>query len=228
MEIIYHTADIDKDIKSLEKVLNSGLETVELDFVMTKDAIPVWTHDLYPTQILKYSSPKLKGTLTLYDILEINNHRCKLMLDIKYVPQSILNSRNFIKLLNTLNQYDEMQIQSLDLNFLNRLIEGNYSNIEKGLIVNVITRSLINVFKVSKIKELDFLALSSELWERNDGKFLEQCVNLYPNIKKYGWTWARRIETEETIQNFINKNADGIMTENPEFVKSMIKKIKSN
>jgi len=224
MEIIYHTADIDKDLKTLEKILNSGLETVELDFVMTKDAVPVWSHDLYPTQVLEYSSPKLNGTLTLYDILEINNHRCKLMLDIKYVPQSILNSKSFMKLLYTLNQYDEMQIQSLDLNFLNGLIEGNYSNIEKGLIVNVITRSLINVFKVSKIKELDFLALSSELWERNDGKFIEQCVSLYPDIKKYGWIWARRTETEEKIQNFINKNADGIITENPEFVKSIIKK----
>ena len=160
MELIYHTAELNKDVRELENLFNSGLETIELDFVLTRDGVPIWTHDIFPTQLLKSTNKKLNNTLSLHDVLEINNHRAKLMLDIKCIQPNLLNSNKLNKLLNMLNQYDEMQIQSLDLNFLSKLVEGNYSNIEKGLIVNVITRNLIDLFRLSKIGNLDFLALS--------------------------------------------------------------------
>lgn len=224
MEVIYHTSDVDKDISSLENVLNSGISTIELDFVMSNDGVPIWTHDILPTQFLNSTSSKLKNQLTLFDILDINNHRCKLMLDIKYIPSKILNSIDFSKLLNFLNDYDEMQIQSLSLTFLNRLIYGNYPNLEIGLIVNVLTKWYINSMKIPRLSNLDFMALSSELWERREGMFLDNCIQLYPNVKKYAWTWSTRIENEDRINNFLDKNADGIITSEPKLVKSLIEK----
>ena len=58
MEIILHTADISKNMKSLNSALSSNVNAVELDFVMTKDGIPVWTHDIFPTQLHNYESSK--------------------------------------------------------------------------------------------------------------------------------------------------------------------------
>lgn len=216
MEIILHTADISKDTKSLEKVLNTEATSVEFDFVMTTDGVPVWTHKLFPTQLCDYDSCKL----TLYEVLEMNNHKHKLMLDFKYIPKHILKSNEFNKLLEYLNKYDEIQIQSLDLSFIKKLKESNYSNFEIGLIINVLSKKLIN----NKLPNLDFIAISSELWERRNGLYLDKCNTLYPEIKKYAWTWSTREETEERINNFIDKNADGIITDNPVLVKRLIDK----
>lgn len=218
MEIIYHTADINKDITSLKTVLDSGIETVELDFVMTRDGIPIWAHNMFPTSLLNSKNIK-NDQLTLFDILDINNHRCKLMLDFKLIPKHILNSSNFSKLLELLNKYDELQIQSLDLSFLKKLKEGNYSNIEIGFIINVLTKWHID--NIKKLQNLDFMSISSELWEEKNGAFIEKSKELYANIKKYAWTWATRIEDEYRIDNFINKKADGIITGVPAYVKTL-------
>ena len=220
MEIILHTADISKNIKSLNSALSSNVNAVELDFVMTKDGIPVWTHDIFPTQLHNYESSKNKDMLTLYDVLDINNHRVKLMLDLKYIPSPILKSTKFKKLLEYLSSYDEMQIQSLDLNFIKMLKEYNYPNIEIGFIINVLSQGFIN--NVKKLNNIDFMAISSELWEKHCGSYIEKCKSLYPNIKKYAWTWATREETEERIKNFLDKNTDGIITEKPSFVRTLI------
>lgn len=117
-----------------------------------------------------------------------------------------------------------MQIQSLDLSFLNRLVNGNYSNLEIGLIVNVLTRNLVNGKIPFNLPNLEFMSLSSELWERKNGKFLDECIALYPHIKKYAWTWSRRIEDEQRINNFLEKKADGIITSNPELVTTLVKR----
>lgn len=224
MEIIYHTADIKKDILTLENVFHSGIETVELDFVMSKDGIPVWTHDILPTQLLDSSSPRVREQLSIYDVLDLNNHRCKLMLDFKYIPRSILNSTEFSKLIDHLKQYDEMQFQSIDLSLIRKLIEGNYSNFELGYIINVLTKS-----NIRKLSDLDFISISSELWEKKNGIYIDKCNFMYPEIKKYAWTWSAREEEEDRINNFINKGADGIITSNPKLVKRLInKKYNSN
>lgn len=224
MDIIYHTAEVEKNILSLEKLFTSEISDIELDFVMTKDGVPIWEHNLIPTQLLNSSSTKIKESLSLYDIFDINNHRCKLLLDIKMVPHKILKSENFIKLLNIINDYDEIKVQSLDLKFLYMLKEYNFKNIEIGLIINVLTKWFINNYNKKQIPDIDFLAISSELWEKKNGKYIEKCNKLYPKFKKYAWTWSTRIEDEERINNFIDKNTDGIITSNPELVKSLLKK----
>ena len=220
MDLILHTADIDKDVKSLEKVLSSDVKTVELDFVMTKDAVPVWTHSILPTQLYNYKSAKNNEMLTLFDVLDINNHRKKLMLDMKYIPGYILYSDEFNKLLEYLNLYDEMQIQSLDLTLIKKLKDGSYSNFEIGFIINVLSKGFVN--NIRKLPNIDFMAVSSELWEKNDGSYINKCKKLYPDVKKYAWTWATREETEERINNFINKEANGIITAKPSFVRSLM------
>lgn len=222
MELILHTADINKDALSLEKALCSDVDTVELDFVMTKDAIPVWTHNLFPTSLYKFHSQKNQDMLTLFEVLDINNHRKKLMLDIKYIPGYIMQSEDFKKLFNYLNSYDEMQIQSLDLNLIKNLKSLNYSNFEIGFIINVLSKGFVNKFQ--NLPNIDFMAISSELWEKNSGSYVSKCNSLYPNVKKYAWTWSTRDETEKRIINFINNNADGIITSDPSFVRSLINK----
>ena len=221
MELIYHTAGMTKTLVSLDRLFNSDLSTIELDLVCTRDGELVWEHDLLPTEILSSKSERIKDKLTLEDILDINDHRHKLMLDIKHVPRHILYSKDFEKVLEHLNSYDEMQMQSLDLGFLSRL--DKYKNIEPGLILNVISRGFINRLGVPEIPNLGFFALSSELWEEKDGIYIAKCDVLYPNVKKYAWTWDKRDEDEERIQNFINK-ADGIITSKPKLVISMILK----
>lgn len=220
MEIIYHTAEIVKNILELEHTLSSGVPTVELDFVMSSDGVPIWTHNILPNQFKDSGFAREKDQLTLFDVLDLNNHRCKLMLDFKYIPKRIQDSIKFYELLGSLNKYDEMQIQSLDLSLVERLKNSSYSNIETGLIINVLTKGYIN--KKKKLPDVDFLSISSELWEKRNGAYIEKCSNLYPNTKKYAWTWSTRIEDEERINNFIDKNADGIITSNPKLVKTLI------
>lgn len=217
MEIIYHTADIKKDILTLENVFHSGIQTVELDFVMSKDGIPVWTHDILPTQLLDSSSPRVREQLSIYDVLDLNNHRCKLILDFKYIPKSILNSTEFSKLLDHLKQYDGIKIQSIDLSLIRKLSEENNFNFELGFIINVLTKH-----NIRNLSDLDFLSISSELWEKKNGIYIDKCNFMYPETKKYAWTWSTREEDEDRINNFINKNADGIITSSPKLVKRLI------
>jgi glycerophosphoryl diester phosphodiesterase len=219
MKIIYHTADVTKDAENLNTILNSNVETVEIDFVFTEDGVPIWTHEMFPTIISHSTDASKKGQLTLYDVLDINNHRCKFMLDLKFIPRHILYSSKFYELIEKLNAYDEFQIQSLDLTFLTRLKEAHFSNIEVGLIINVLTKWYITTLK--KLPNLDFESISSELWERDNGSFIEKCNAIDPNAKKYAWTWASRVEDEYKIDTFINKGADGIITGTPDYVKKL-------
>ncbi len=224
MELIYHTSDMVKSLVSLDRLFSSGFSTVELDFTSTVDGKFVWEHDVLPTSILSSKTKSIRERLSLEDVLDINNHRRKLMLDIKYVPRHILYSKDFEKLLEHLNSYDDMQIQSLDLGFLSKLADKKYKNLEPGLILNVITRNYINRLGIPEIPSIGFMAISSELWEEKDGIYIDKCNSLYPDIKKYAWTWDRRIEDEERIQNFLDKGADGIITSSPKLVKSVLLK----
>lgn len=220
MDVIYHTAHVEKNTETLEELFNSGVP-VELDFVMTRDGVPIWTHDILPTQLLSSSSPKFEDSLTLMEVLEINNKRCPLLLDMKYVPKYILKSDKFIEVLKKLSQHGGIQIESLDLAFLDELVE--YYKFEVGLIVNLLDRLWINRAQIPDLSRIDFFALSSELWEQRNGSYIDKCRKIYPDTKLYAWTWVIREETEERIKNFIDKEADGIITGNPTLVKTILK-----
>ena len=220
MDVIYHTAHVEKNTETLEELFNSGVP-VELDFVTTRDGVPIWTHDILPTQLLSSTSSKLKNSLELIDILDINNHRCPLMLDIKYVPKYILKSDSFQKLLKLLSEYGDIQIESLNLAFLRELAE--HHRFEIGLIVNVLDRMWINSAQIPDLSRIDFFALSSELWEQRNGSYIDKCRKIYPDTKLYAWTWAKKEETEERIKNFIDMEANGIITGNPTLVKTILK-----
>lgn len=227
MELIYHTADTEKNLLSLVKLFDSDLETIELDFVLSKDGVPVWTHDIYPTTFQDSTSDSLKDCFTIYDVLNLNDKHHKLMLDFKYIPKKYLNSDSFNKLLQHLNNYDisgGMQIHTLDLAFLEKLANGIHPNLEPGLIINFLSKGFINNLHIPRIPNIEFMSISSELWERYNGSYIKKCDSLYPNIKKYAWTWDTRIEDEDRINNFINKGADGIITGSPNLVKRLIKK----
>lgn len=237
VEVIHHTAGTQKNMIGLLPILNSKAETIELDFVFTRDGIPVWTHNVFPTQLQKYASIESKElklskkALTLYRVLDIINKNHKVMLDIKYVPRDLLKSDSFKKLLEYLNNYDKsggIQIQTLDLGLLQKLSDSGFSNIEPGLIINVLSKNYINK---SSIPRIDFMSISSELWERNDGIYIDKCSKLFKDVKLYAWTWdvpdklpseIKREETLERVQNFIDMGADGIITGNPNMVLKLL------
>lgn len=77
-----------------------------------------------------------------------------------------------------------------------------------------------------ELRELDFLALSSELWEwplvGSDYKLYRY---LFSNVKQYAWSWyAVYSETKQRINNYIIKGADGIETKEPQLVRTLLKK----
>lgn len=227
MELIYHTADVRKDLPSIVRLFDSDIETIELDFVLSKDGIPIWTHDVFPTTFQKSTSNNLKDSLKLYEILDINNKKHKLMLDMKYIPRQFLYSDTFNKLLQHLNNYDSsggIQIQTLDLALLEKIANGIYPNIETGLIINCLSKGFINGLHIPRIPSIKFMAISSELWERNKGAYINKCNQLYPDAEKYAWTWdvETRPETDERINNFLDKGASKIITGNPEKTKKLV------
>ena len=216
LDVIHHTATIKNDEHSLQKVLStSPADCIELDFILSKDAELFWSHNL----LLQYYSSayfRKNNYLTLSDVLELNNHRKKLLLDIKYIANNITLLATIAKQLVFISDHDEILIESLDFRFLDYLLSRQYANVEIGLIINVLSkRFAISPKTVKKFSNLNFLSISSELWERNHSQYIIRSNVLYPNAKKYAWTWSRRAETPQRINNFIQLEADGIITDRP-------------
>ena len=228
LEIIYHTASIKKDTKTFLELLKTDVETIELDFVLTKDFVPIWTHkkriNFKCIGNIESKNKLLKNYLTLKDIIKLNNSKKKLLLDFKYINKKILNEKNIKKILSDINQNDNIMIQSINIDFIKYLmIINDYKNIKKGLIINYFTSYFINEKNIVGIKNIDFISLASELWEVKGGSFLKKSEKLFPKAKKYAWTWdAIYKEHMVRLENYKNKKADGIITSTPEKVKNII------
>lgn len=213
MEYFYHSDGEEKNLKTLYDLLSMGLP-VELDFVMTNDGVLVWTHDIMPTNFLNSESNSIKEFITLEQVLRFNeNYGNKLLLDIKYIPGKYLNSKGFENTLRQLNDYGKISIESLDMRLINKLLNGDFPNIHVGLIINVLSKGYVNPLGIPNLINLDFMAISYELWERNNGAYIKNCNSLYPDIKKYGWKWGKNETPEkDALIKFIKYGADGIVT----------------
>lgn len=106
MEVIAHTATIQKNKDSLNTLLKNDLyEKLELDFVLTSDYIPVWSHDIKVNGLnIKDSSAKqLNFLLTLDEVLQIVNNKKKILIEIKSPRRDKKFYSKIIKILKRLN-----------------------------------------------------------------------------------------------------------------------------
>lgn len=206
MKIIRHTASVTKSEEVFKKLITENSDMVELDFIFDKNGIPIWSHN-----------PFKLDNLSIYDIIEINNHRKRLLIEFKYVRDNIIYSEKFLKLLIHLSKTDDIDIQTFNLKLVKFLINNRdkYPNIEIGLIINLFKRKYLKEY----LSALDFVSMSNELWELTDD------YNKISNIKKYAWSWDMLYsETSKRIQNYVDKNADGIIVNDIESARAIIKK----
>ena len=229
IDIIYHTASTKKDYDNFHKLLNEDINTIELDFVLTKDLVPIWSHNKKVKMIsinsINSNDELLRKYLTLSDIFDITNHKKELLLDFKYIDKKILDNSSFDKILDYITSQDNCMIQSVNKDLIKYLIEKNgYNSIRKGLIINYFSSYYYNQNNIGSLENVDFISLASELWEIKRGNFLNNCNYFFPNAKKYAWVWdVLYKETPKKLSNFIEKGADGIITNKPEEVKRLIK-----
>lgn len=230
MEVIAHTAIIKKDKEGLTALLENNLYTkIELDFVLTKDYIPVWSHDtkIDGLNIKDKSAKELKFLLTLDEVLEIVNNKKKLLIEIKFPRKDKEFNCKMIEILKKINNIKDIQIQSFDPIFITELLKHRelFPDIEIGLIINFFKTFNYRKKDITKLKDIDFISLSSELFEFPIvGKDYLIYRKLFSHAKEYAWTWdAVYKDREKRIKNYIECGADGIITLNPQLVKRIIK-----
>ena len=229
IDIIYHTASTKKDYDNFHKLLNEDINTIELDFVLTKDLVPIWSHNkrvkMNSINSINSDNKLLKKYLTLSDILDITNYKKELLLDFKYIDKKIIGNSSFDKTLDYIARQDNIMIQSTNKDLIKYIIENKeYSSLKKGLIINYFTSYFFNHNNIGPLENIDFISLASELWELKRRNFLNECNICFPKAKKYAWIWdALYKETPKKLNNFIEKGADGIITNKPEEVKRLIK-----
>lgn len=226
MEIIGHTSSINKNKNALQHFLIAyPSKKVEMDFILTKDGKLVWTHDLVVDgEIVNRSLySKVNHLLTLEEVLEILNNEIQLLMDIKYFRNSQLD--NLMRELTILNNCQSISIQSFNANLIRSLLKlrEEIPGVDIGLIINLFKTFYYRNGSIKRLEQIDFLSLSSELWEwKNVGEDYKRYRELFPNSKLYAWTWdALYHESGDRIKNYINKQADGIITTEPALVRAL-------
>ncbi len=228
MEFIAHTAAINKDEDTLKKLIeNDYFDKIELDFIPTKDNILIWSHSnmigSLKINTASYKEIKIeannnaKKIYTLNEILEIVDNKKALLLEIKHF---INIKRGYFDILNILKQIEStknvIQIQSFNQYLIKYLLDNKKElfNIEIGLIINLFKTFLYRNNSLEEWKNLDFIALSSELFEWPFvGKDFELYRKNIPKAKQYAWTWDLVYkEHKKRLENYINNNVDGIIT----------------
>lgn len=70
---------------------------------------------------------------------------------------------------------------------------------------------------------MDFVSLSSELWEKDKVQDdYKRYRELFPNAREYAWTWEKIYQENDTrIKNYMAKGADGIITSDPALVRAL-------
>lgn len=219
MEIIAHTALVNKTEDSLNQLLNNELyDKIELDFIQ-KGPKFIWQHN----QFSKYDDK----ALTIDEVLEISNHRKPLLIEMKgSIPKTYDEYKALIKTLELLNIYDDIQVQRFNQLLIQMLLENrcNFNNIEIGLIINFFKTFIYRNGNVGILQDSDFISLSSELYEYPIvGKDNMLYREIFKRAKIYAWAWDFLYkENESRTLKYIENNADGIITGDPLLVKKLI------
>lgn len=229
MNIIGHTSHLNNNKNALQHFLIANpCDTVEMDFRLTRDNILVWTHDrLVNSKDVCKSEYKELGLLTLDDVLEILNGDMALLLHLKGVRG--VNNKNIDKLLKALEILKEYplytELESISADFIRRILtyKEDLSYLDIGLIINFFTTFKYRKGNISGLEKLDFVSLSSELWENSKvGDDYHRYRELFPNVREYAWTWERIYQENDTrIKNYMAKGADGIITSDTSLVRAL-------
>ena len=234
MEIILHRGGTDGHItkKQLQKVLSSpDFDTIELDFVHAKELGFVCSHskrcnrglisELNKNEIYK------SGLITLEDVLESVNGDKKILLDFKDAPDRFFIIYHLWELIKEYGFPNSVMIQSFNKDFIRAVLSmkklGLFTDVEVGLIIN-----LFKTFRyrkgINELNKLDFVSLSSELFEWPIvGEDYQTYRSLFPESKQYAWTWAPPYsEKDKRILNYMDCGADGIITNDPGKVKKLL------
>lgn len=203
---------------------------VEMDFVFTRDSELVWTHNpIVNGRLVNRSYYRdVKELLTLEDVLTLLDGNVDLLLEIKYFNGKKDSLERLIRALELVLKYDkEVSLQSFNAELVKGLLKhkDSLNDIQIGLIINLFKTLLYRKGKADGLEGIDFLSLSSELWEK--GKFKDDYKlyrELFPSALEYAWTWETIYrEDERRINGYIGKGANGIITSNPTLVRSLIK-----
>ena len=229
MDIIGHTAQISKNKQSLKKFLACGCDTLEMDFVLTKDNVLIWSHNpIFNNKFINKSRYyEVNQLMTLEDILELINGDINLILDLKWLDRNLCFD-DLLRALEIILRYPAfVSVQSFNQDLIKRLLfyrkEVPFVNI--GLVVNLFKTFIYRKGNIFGLENLDFLSLSSELWEWPlVGEDYLVYRRLFPKASLYAWTWdSVYSENESRMRNFISKNADGIITADIPLVRKLIK-----
>lgn len=228
MEIIGHTANINKTSNALQHFLIANpCDTIEMDFRLTRDNVLVWTHDrLVNGKDVCRSEYKELGLLTLDDVLEILNGDIALLLHLKGVNG--VKRKNFDKLLRTLEILKEYpfisEIESINPDLIKMFLsyQEEISYMDIGLIINLFTTYRYRNGRIGGLEKVDFVSLSSELWENKSKDGYKRYRKLFPSAREYAWTWEKIYqENDMRIKNYMAKGADGIITSDTPLVRAL-------
>jgi len=232
MKIIGHTSHINKNEGALRHFLISNpVDSVEMDFRLTKDCKLVWTHNsLINGKLVSESSyDEVSELMTLEDTLEVLSGDISLLLHLKGVNG--VKKRNFERLLRALEILKEYplysEIESISPAFIKELLtcKADLSFLDIGLIINLFTTFKYRKGNIKGLEQIDFIALSSELWEISKvGEDYKRYRELFPSAREYAWTWEKIYsEKDKRLKNYMEKDADGIITSEASLVRVLHK-----
>lgn len=228
MNIIGHTSHLNNNKNALQHFLIANpCNTIEMDFRLTRDNVLVWTHDrLVNGKDVCRSEYKELGLLTLDDVLEILNGDIALLLHLKGVNG--VKRKNFDKLLRTIEILKEYpfisEIESINPDLIKMFLsyQEEISYMDIGLIINLFTTFKYRKGNISGLEKVDFVSLASELWEHKGQDDYKRYRKLFPDARKYAWTWEKIYQENDTrIKNYMAKGADGIITSDTSLVRTL-------
>lgn len=215
--VIKHTAKTINDLSKIssykriecaeekfKQLLEEPSDEIELDFVIDECGTPIWSH-----------SPFKPDNLSIYDIININNHKKRLLIEFKYFTSRSLDELQLNGLLTYLSKQDDIDIQSFNYNLVRYIVDNKdkFPNIEIGLIINFFNRKYAN----QDLSDLDFASVTYELCN------YKGYYDMIKGVKKYLWLWDTLYpENEKRIQDFINKKPDGVIVNDVNYAKRLI------
>lgn len=231
MEIIGHTSEINKTKNALQHYLIAHpFDTLEMDFMLTRDNVLVWSHDykVNGVYIPKSNYGDLGDVATLEDVLEVLNNEYNLMLDIKWGLNSTKKDvQRLLTCLEILKKYKEaISIGSFNSDLIKKLLEMR-KEIEYaylGIIINLFTNlKFKRIGSLKGLENIEFVSLASELWEYFDSyKYYRET---FPEARLYAWTWEFLYrETEARLKGYVDKGADGVLVKEPYALKRIMQR----
>lgn len=227
-----HRGDIhsapENSISSIKSAIEKGVDAVEIDVMITKDGVIVLNHDIdlrrmagVPTNISDMTYEEVSqidiGHLfseefigeripTLDQVLEIvKDEDVKLIIDIKPYGSREQLAENVVKIIEKHEMEDVCYIQSFDYTFLQEVRNRN-SHIKIGQIMYIAAGNLAEL-------DVDFYTVNQSMLSE---RFIKNARKQNRDV----WVWT--VNIERNMQEVLKYDIDGIITDYPEKVQSVL------